>query len=311
MNVLNLVNLPESRLESLRQQYPQLIIRTELDRNMLEEYREWAEIVFGNCPVDWASRASQLQWLQVVSTGIDAYLPLQGKPVKVTSAKGVHSQPIAQHLAMTMLAFSRNLLTHQQEQRRQLWNRNPDAITSLSGQRLGIVGFGGIGENMLPFARWVGMEVIGIKKNPDQQFPGVQIWGMERLEELLRTADHLVLALPFTPETDGLLNANRISQLKPRAFLYNVSRGELVDEKALVKALQSGQLGGAALDVFEKEPLPKEHPFWEMPHVIITPHIAGHFNGLRENTFDLFCENLSLFLQGKPLRNVVDFSKGY
>lgn len=290
---------------------PQLTIRTELDKGKIEDHLTWAEIVFGNCPVDWAKRAPQLKWLQIVSTGIDTYLDLASKPLIVTCAKGVHSKAIAQHISMMMLVFTRNFQRHQQEQRNKIWNRDPDSITTLAGKRLGIVGLGGIGEHLIPFASWSGMEVVGIKKRSTSKYPNLQVWGMDRLNELLRTSDHIVLALPYTPETVELLNEHRINQIKPGAFLYNVSRGELINEQALIRALQTKKLGGAALDVFEKEPLAKNHPMWEITNLIITPHIAGHFNGLRENTFELFKVNMSLFLQRLPLKNQVDFTQGY
>ena len=230
----------------------------------------------------------------------------------VTTAKGVHWRPLAEHLLFMMLLFSKNHQLFRQKQRAREWYRRPDALSLLSGQKLGIIGFGGIARTLVNFVQPFRMKIRAVDKNPPSEVPeGVDVTGLEGLETLLGSADHIVVALPLTEETRGFLHAERLKSIKPGAFLYNVSRGELVDEKALIDRLQSGLLGGAALDVFEREPLPPASPLWQMKNVGITPHIAGHYKGLREDTFMLFRENLSRYLKGKPLKNMADFEKGY
>jgi phosphoglycerate dehydrogenase-like enzyme len=131
---------------------------------------------------------------------------------------------------------------------------------------------------------------------------------LEYLDELLSISDHIVVALPYTNQTKGLIDVGRLTKIKKGAFLYNVSRGGIIDEAGLMDCVIKKQLGGVALDVFETEPLQPESPWWKMENVVITPHIAGHYNGLREATFKLFRENLKLFLQGKPMRNIIELT---
>lgn len=327
MNILNVVNLPDSIWQPIREQYPDVTVKTELNTNRLAEYIDWADIAFGNVPVAWAAAAARgstgrgltgrLQWLQSVSAGMDAYQSLIGTgesegcitraPVRLTSARGVHHQPIAHHVLMMILALNRQLPAQLREQSAGIWNRQPDTIRSVVGQQVGVIGYGGIGEQLSPLVRTLGMRICGVNRSvttPTRQ-DGAELWPMERLDELLQTSDHLLLTLPLTPETENFMNAIRLARVKPGAYLYNVGRGELVDETALVRALIDGPLGGAALDVFRQEPLPVEHPLRQLPNVIVTPHIAGHYLGLRDATFHLFHQNLTRFIAGDSLINEI------
>lgn len=307
MNILSVVNLPDSIWQPVREQYPDVHIRTELDKNRLAEYTNWAEVVFGNCPADWALQCSQLRWLQSVSAGMDAYGALVGTSIRLTSARGVHHQAIAHHLVLMILALNRQLPNQLKEQTAGIWNRQPDAITSVVGQQVGIIGYGGIGQQLSPLARALGMRVVGIARSVTMETvrDGSELWPMNRLDELLRTSDHVVLCLPLTPETENFMNEDRLRRMKLGACLYNVARGELMDESALLRVLRDGHLTGAALDVFRQEPLPADHPLRQLPNVIITPHIAGHYRGLREATFRLFCDNLERYRRGELLKNEV------
>lgn len=312
MNVLNIVNIPEKLINELKADYPWLNIRSEARRGNYAEHLGWADIVFGNLPVEMALAAPRLKWLQIVSSGVDGYLQLQNSSVKVTSAKGVHSETIAHHVIMMMLIFSRNFLVHNRLQKDHCWDRKPDEITSLKGKRLGLVGYGSIGQALAPLAKALGMEVTAVKKNPQiDRLSGIEIGEFSKLEHLLATSDHIVICLPFTPETCGIFNSGMFDKVKDGAYLYNVSRGETIDDDALIMALNSGKIRGAALDVFNQEPLPSDHPFWNIENLIITPHVAGHYNGLRESTFELFKLNLSRYLNNEPMRNEVNFGNGY
>lgn len=316
MNILSVVNVPEELWEPLRRQHPAVTVRTELDPARLDAYADWADVAFGNVPPAWALKTKRgttyrLRWLQSVSAGLDAYQSLLGTGIRLTSARGVHHQSIAHHVVMSILALNRQLPQHLREQGNGTWNRQPHAITSVVGQRVGMVGYGGIGEHLTPLAVALGMHVVGVARSVAEptRRQGAALWPMSRLDELLQTADHVVLCLPLTPATAGFMNEARLRRMKTEACLHNVARGELLDEAALGRVLGEGHLAGAALDVFCQEPLPADHPLRHHPRVIVTPHIAGHYRGLREATFRLFSDNLGRFLAGQPLLNeVVSFN---
>ena len=313
MNVLIIVDLPAQLIADLVLKYPRLTIRAELNKDRYEDYANWADIVFGNLPVGIALKYKRLKWLQIVSSGIDAYLPLTDTEVEVTSAKGVHSETIAHHVMMMILVFSRNFLNHRTEQKAHKWNRKPDEITSLSGKRLGLIGYGSIGQQLGPLAQTFGMEVVAVKRTPvaAAENNGIDIMGFDKMDDVLATSDHVVICLPYTPQTIGMFDAATLGKIKHGAYLHNVSRGETIDEAALAVLLKTKHIAGAALDVFAHEPLPPGNPFWDMPNVIVTPHIAGHYNGLREATFRLFKKNLASYLCGQPMVNRVVFERGY
>lgn len=309
MNILSVVNLPDALWQPLRERYPDAVARTELDPARLNDYLDWADVAFGNVPADWALRAPNLRWLQSVSAGLDAYAALANPSLRLTSARGVHHQPIAQHLALMMLALTRNLPGHLADQQQRRWNRQPDAITPVVGQQVGVIGYGGIGQQLAPLVRALGMRLVGVSRSVPATGvrDGVEVWPLSRLDELLQTSDHLVLCLPLTTDTVHFIDDEKLDRFKRGALFYNVSRGELVDEPALLRALQSGRLAGAALDVFQREPLPPDNPLWSQPNVIVTPHVAGHYRGLREATFRFFCQNLDRYRNGQPLLNEVTF----
>jgi phosphoglycerate dehydrogenase-like enzyme len=310
VNILSVVDLPDALWKSLQQQYPGIVYQTELKTAHLCSPVEWPEIVFGNVPVEWAKEAAQygrLRWLQSVSAGVEAYAPLQGTSVRLTSARGIHHRTIAQHLLLMMLALARDLPAQFRNQRAQVWHRDPDSIGSLQGKVLGLLGYGGIGRQLALLVRPFQMRVLGV--SPSCLHPrvedGVDIWPMESADELISLANHLVLCLPLMASTQGFMNEVRFGRMLPGACFYNVARGQLVEEEALLRALRSGHLACAALDVLQEEPLLPGHPLWNMPNVIVTPHIAGHYRGLREDSFQLFRENLARYLGGQTLINEV------
>jgi phosphoglycerate dehydrogenase-like enzyme len=313
MNILSVVDLPGALWEMLVQEHPGLVCRTELDAACLDSLREWPEIVFGNVPVEWvmeAARKGKMRWLQSVSAGVEAYAPLSNTGVQLTSGRGLHHRPLAQHLLLMMLALTRNLPAQLRNQQAQVWHRDSDAIFTLAGKTVGVLGYGGIGRALASLVQPLEMHVVGVTHSCQQPRleDGVKVWPMERADELIGLSDHLVLCLPLTSSTRGFMNEARFASMCPGACFYNIARGQLVEESALLRRLQSGHLAGAALDVFQQEPLPKGHPFWTLPNVIVTPHIAGHFRGLREQSFELFRDNLSRYLRGEPLMNEVNLA---
>src|SRR5690606_1309241 len=185
-------------------------------------------------------------------------------------------------------------------------------VREVAGTTLGLVGFGGIGREVASRARALGMEVLALRRRRAEAPQGVEVHsGPEGLAELLRRSDHLVLALPETPETRGMIGAAELAGMKEGAVLVNVARGGVLDEEALARALEGGRLRGAALDVFREEPLPPESPLWGLPNVLVTAHVSATSRGFWRRETDLIVENLRRYLAGEPLLNEVDKQAGY
>lgn len=270
-----------------------------------------AEVLFtGALPPGALADAPRLRWVQCMYAGVDRLLPqLAGRPVLLTSARGLHVHTMADHALLLMLAFARHLPRFLRQQERAAWE--PAPARELRGGCLLVVGLGAIGTEIARRAVAFGLRVIGVKRHP-APVEGVEaVYGPDRLHEALARADWVVLTCPLTPETRGLIGRRELQAMKPGAVLINLARGEVVDEAALVEALSSGHLGGAGLDVFAREPLPPDSPLWRLPHVIVTPHVAGSLPDYVDRTVALFVDNLRRYLDGQPLRNVVDPERGY
>jgi phosphoglycerate dehydrogenase-like enzyme len=248
--------------------------------------------------------AKALRWLHTFSAGVDHpwFRALHQKGIRLTTSSGAHAVPIAQTVALYLLALSRGLPAWADAQRRCAWERHP--IDDLSGRLLGVVGLGPIGLEVARLGQALRMRVVGLRRRPRGDEP-CETWPLARLDELLPETDALVLALPLTEDTRHLLDAKRLRAMKRGAWLVNVGRGALVDEPALVEALRSGHLGGAGLDVFENEPLPPESPLWSLPNVIVTPHNSGDTPGNLDRACEIFLDNLGRYGRGEPLRNEV------
>ena len=246
--------------------------------------------------------AKELRWLHTFSAGVDNpwFQSLRARGVRLTTSSGANAVPIAQTVLLYLLALSRDLAQWQDAQRRRAWERHE--VRDLQGLTLGVVGLGPIGVEVARLGAALRMRTIGIRRVPRGDEP-CETWPIARLDELLAQVDALVLALPLSDDTAHLLDARRFALLKRGAWLVNVGRGGLVDEAALVAALQSGHLGGAGLDVFEIEPLPQESPLWSMPNVIVTPHNSGDAPGNRDRAAAIFLDNLARYGRGEPLRN--------
>ena len=262
--------------------------------------------------------APRVRWIQATSAGIGAtmtrYRYTERMPhCTFTTASGVHAIPLAEFCMMAMLAHSRNLPLMLQDQAARRWERF--AATDLADRTLGIIGMGTIGTELARRAAHSGMNVLGVKRRTD----GITAWELflqalftpAQLDAFLPRLDYLVLAAPETPATRRLLGARELQRLRRGAYIINVARGGLIDETALVEALRTGHLAGAALDVFETEPLPATSPLWSMPGVIISPHSASTSDRENARITELFCDNLDRFLRGAPLVNVYDAARGY
>ncbi|MDQ2808923.1 MAG: D-2-hydroxyacid dehydrogenase [Chloroflexota bacterium] len=274
-----------------------------------------AEVLFTfRFAVEWLRAAPALRWVQLTSAGVDHMIAAGlfdvRSDVQVTTASGIHAIPMGEHVIGAILAFSRGFLTAQRAQAAARWDRyKPDEA---AGKTLGIIGYGPIGQRVAGLAVALGMRVQVLRQHPGPATPPVErFYGPDELHLLLGSSDFVLLAAPSTPTTQGLIDAAALAAMRPTAVLINIARGGLVDEPALIAALQAGRLGGAALDVFAQEPLPADSPLWAMPNVLITPHLAGanpHYNA---RATALFADNLRRYLAGDSLHNLVDPARGY
>jgi phosphoglycerate dehydrogenase-like enzyme len=278
-------------------------------------------IVAGDLTDDHLGQAPRLRWLSSVAAGLDEIVTpaVLARGVAVTSASGVHGPNIAEHLLAMILMFTRGMPKLFRAQLGRRWQRDPksrsDGPGELTGKTLLIVGLGRIGEALAVRARPFGVRVVAVKHDPESRHDagvGVdELLPIGALDEALSRADHVCLTVPLTPATHHLMDARRLGRMPPSAFLYNVSRGAVIDEAALVEALGAGKLAGAGLDVFEEEPLPAQSPLWDLENVILTPHVAGVTPLYYQRTAALFADNLERFLSARPLANQFDRARGY
>ncbi|MCZ6783087.1 MAG: D-2-hydroxyacid dehydrogenase [Proteobacteria bacterium] len=251
-----------------------------------------------------ALKADALAWLHSFSAGIDNefFQTLLRRGVRITTSSGAQAVPIAQTVMMYLLAFSRDLRGWLDAQARRVWDAR--GIRDLQGCTLGVVGLGPIGLEVARLGAAFGMRVRAVRRQPRGDEP-CETWPLARLPELLAQSDYVVLALALSDETRGLIDAEALRTMRSEAVLVNIARGEIVDEPALVVALQEGWIAGAALDVFEQEPLPEESPLWSLPNVIVTPHSSGTNPGNQVRATEIFLDNLARYRRGEPLRNEV------
>jgi phosphoglycerate dehydrogenase-like enzyme len=257
-------------------------------------------------------KAGRLRWIQSASDGVDWLLfpELVDSDVVVTNARGIFDRAIAEYVVGLMLAFAKGLLGVVEGQREREWRHRPTEL--LAGKRLLVAGVGPIGRAIGSAGRDLGMEVRGVgrrARSGDDVFQSIA--GTDGLAAATRWADYVVDALPATPETRHLFDASVFNSMRRSARFINVGRGTTVVEGALIDAIREERIGGAALDVFEREPLPPDSPLWELPNTIVSPHMSGDFEGWLEAVVRLFVENLRRFVAGRPLLNVVDKREGY
>jgi phosphoglycerate dehydrogenase-like enzyme len=287
-----------------------------------------ADAFFGKITPRLLAVTSRLRWVQAPTASLEHYLfpELIVHPCILTNMRGLFSDVIADHVFGYILCFARNLHRYVLQQARGLWapiggeservpfatgpgvvNAIDRAHTHLADAVLGIVGLGGIGTETARRGLAFGMEVVAVDPLQTTAPPGVALWRPERLPDLLAASDYLVIAAPHTPRTVKLFRRSQFQQMKRTAYLINVGRGALVDLSDLTATLQAGEIAGAALDVFETEPLPPEHPLWRMgERVLLTPHVAGYSPRIAERHLVVLLDNIGRFICGEPLRNQVD-----
>jgi len=271
-------------------------------------------------------RAPFLRWVHSATAGVERVLTpaSRSRGLVITNARGVFSRPIAEYVMLMILAVSRRLPQLMELQAERTWQ--PLEARELRDVTVGIVGLGSIGRGVGALATAFGCRVIATRRRPeagshapdgagDEPYLGSamldRVLPPERLPELLAESDFVVLAAPLTPDTQGLIADAAIALMKPGAWVINVARGELIDERALARALRDGRIGGAVLDTFREEPLPPTSTLYDLPNVILTPHTSWSSTRVLDRSVDLFCENLRRYAAGRPLVNVVDPDAGY
>lgn len=256
-----------------------------------------------------ADAAPRLQWLQILSVGLDhrAYQPSLRRGVRITTAAGTNAEPVALNALAGLLMLARGFLHTLRAQQQGLWQPFPPAQVphDLAGKTAVIIGTGDIGTRIARGLQALGVQTLGLRRQarPAEGFD--EVLGEEALDRWLPRADWLLLACPLTEQTRGLIDARRLALLPPGAGLVNVARGEIVVEAALIEALRQGRLLGAYLDVFAQEPLPPESPLWTLPNVILTPHSASASSGTHDRGVALFLRNLRAYLHGEPMTGEV------
>ncbi len=276
-----------------------------------------AEVIFGEPGIRELQHCPRLRWVQMSWAGTDVYTMREGFPrhVRLTNARGCFRTVIAEYILAVLLAMCRNLKQYVRQQQKECW-KPLGRETLLYGKKVLILGAGDIGTGVAQRLKAFGTLVIGMRRT-DRNYPDCYdaMITMEALDRVLPEADIVIGCLPSTKETGRLLGEKRLRSMKKSAFLINVGRGSLIDTEALVTVLREGRLGGVALDVQEKEPLPSGHPLWAMERVILTPHIAGQSFGYSKDTenrvLHVCCQNLERYLSRRELLNQVDFETGY
>jgi len=263
--------------------------------------------------------APRLRWVHSSAAAVEGLLPLNAlaaRDIAITNSRGVQAIPMAEHVMGGLLVLARKYDLTLAAQREHRWIQNElsrDWPWMLHGRTMTIVGLGTIGLEIARRAHAFGMRVTGVRRRTDEPRPEFvdRVLGPDRLADALKGCDVLVLSAPGIAATHRMIGAEQLDMLNPGAVLVNVARGQVVDDSALQRALESGHLRGAVLDVFDREPLENSSPFWTMPNVVITPHSSGFRQSHWDDVVALFSDNLRRFRSGEPLRNVVDAAAGY
>jgi phosphoglycerate dehydrogenase-like enzyme len=298
---------------------PELEVIAPETREGAEQAIALAEGAYGTIPADLLPRAGHLRWLQAPQAAPPAgyyYPELIAHPVQITNFREIYNDHIAAHILAFVLAFARGLHVYIPQQLRREWKpsgrESDDIVVHLPEATALIVGVGGIGAEAARLCAALGMTVIGIdERRPDRPEGVAELHRAAALDTLLPRADFVILTVPHTPETEGFFNRTRFRRMKKSAFFINIGRGMTTRLDDLVAALEAKEIAGAALDVYEIEPLPAAHPLWTTPNVLLTPHTAGHGPYLDDRRRDVLLDNARRFVAGQPLRNLVDKARWF
>lgn len=312
-----LVTIPveQKHKDYLEAQAPGCTFLYKKPSEVTEELLSDVQILIGNLPPEKVSHAEKLEWMQLNSAGADNYVKpgILPEGAKLTNATGAYGLAISEHMLAMLLMLMKRLHQYHRNQMESLW-RDEGRVTSIYGSTTLILGFGDIGQEFGKRMHSLGSRVIGIRRNKSEKPDFADgVYTMEELKQVLPQADIIAMSLPNTPQTRHIINRETLALVKPGSILLNVGRGSSIDQEALYEALETGALGGAAVDVTDPEPLPKDSPLWKAPNMIITPHISGQYH--LQETFQRIVRiagsNLNHFIKGEPMINSVDFSTGY
>ncbi|OGN99703.1 MAG: hypothetical protein A2Y90_04840 [Chloroflexi bacterium RBG_13_52_12] len=284
--------------------------KAELDAMLAE-----TDILFGFIPPqNITTRAPNLKWMQVTSAGVDRHRDTEiwKSRVTITGVSGIHATPIGEFVLGFMLMFVKNTPQSFRMKQTRQWERY--GTHTLRGKTLGIVGLGHIGREVARLSKAFGMRVIATRRSTKQAGKAKDVdllLPQSRVKEMLADSDFVVLSVPLTPDTHHIIGEAELKAMKPSAYIINIGRGGLIDEEALLRALDEKRIAGAGLDVTAAEPLPKESRLWDFDNVILSPHVSGGMEDYMLRAAELFCDNLRRYLEGKKLHNVVDRKKGY
>jgi phosphoglycerate dehydrogenase-like enzyme len=336
IQVLCTLRFTTDLLDQLRAVSPRLQVTQQTCRDIDEvaaaivEHPQTGVLYTFHLPSNILDLAPDLHWVQLHSAGADHILdhPIMDSDVAVTTTSGIHTIPIAEYVFASLLAHRWQVPLWTRCQREVRWPSNRWALYArpeLRGSTLGIVGYGSIGREVGRLGKTFGMKVLAFRRSAGRTEQGYSIedtgdpqgaipdrfYPPEALHEMLAACDYIVVALPLTPTTTHFIGEEELRVMKPSAYLVNIARGQIVDEAALIQALQEGWIAGAGLDVFETEPLPADSPLWEMENALISPHVAGFSPRYDERAAALFAQNLARYIAGEPLLNLVDKELGY
>ncbi len=285
------------------------------DKADIEARLNDVEAAVGSFSRDLMARASNLKWYQQWGAGADWLLEhpeLAQKDFTLTNVSGIHEIPIGEQIMTYLLMFARSFPQIMRAQLASSWSQEESKTFELAGKTMLLLGTGAIGAYTAKLAEAFGVKVVGVRRNPEKQVEHIaEMVALGDLSAALPDADFVVLTLPLTEDTRHIIGEAELERMKSTAILVNIGRGGLVDEPALVRALQEGKLAGVGLDVFETEPLPETSPLWELENVILTPHMAGDTPHYDERALEVFLNNLRRFAAGEPLTHVVDKQAGY
>ena len=313
-------NPPPWVASQLQERFPQLeVVHPATPEDLVRELRD-AEIAIGSTlPPDELARAPRLKWVHSPAAAVHQFMVPEfiASPAMLTNGRDVFGATVAEHVIALILALARQLAACLRFQTQRVWGQqllwnSTTRPRTIAGTTLGLLGLGAIGSAVAQRATALGMKVVALRQHPEKPAENVTaVYGPPEIAKLLAQSDFVVLSAPVTPASRNLIDSERLALMKPTAYLINVGRGALVDEVALTKALQTKQIAGAALDVFEEEPLPQDSPLWALEDLLITPHCAGFVENLWERHVEEISANLRRYLAGQPLVGLVDKANGY
>ncbi|MFC0273796.1 D-2-hydroxyacid dehydrogenase [Metabacillus herbersteinensis] len=318
MKILSTVKMPIEFKQKLEDQFSEDVTFLH-DRKMNKVDKELTEadviLTYGeDMTSEHIQNAKNLKWIMVASAGIEKmpFEELEKRNILVTNAKGVHKTPMAEYCLAMMLQISRQAKRLAENQRDQKWDRRVE-MQELYGKTLLVIGAGAIGSEISRMANAFGMSTIGLNQNGQDVGCFDETYPLSQLDYLLSGADFVISVLPSTEKTKGILTYEQFKKMKNTAIFINIGRGDVLIEKDLIAALNEGEIHHAVLDVFIKEPLEREHPFWSMGNVTVTPHLSGITNEYLPRAFEIFKQNLSLFLNGThdQMRNIINLNRRY